>query len=151
MRHGFWCKKCVKSGEPSFWKTAARVTSRLIANNLPLLSAFMFVEQKVCWVWGTMVLTNSWVKDFARNREQSTYQRTGTGYLKASKIRCVFYWIFLSSIFIGHKKYIYSNYNQPTTFSVVRAEKKKKAIRLWFECLRWPAWRGFLAHAEAEC
>ena len=90
MRHGLWCKKCVKSGEPSSWQTAARVTSRLIAKNLPLLSAFMFVEQKVCRVWGTMVLTNSWVKDFARNREQSTYQSTGNGNSKASNNFCVF-------------------------------------------------------------
>ena len=35
--HGLWCKKCVKSGEPSSWETAARVwvhQDLRIANNL---------------------------------------------------------------------------------------------------------------------
>ena len=44
-------------------------------------------------------------KDFARNREQGTYQSTGNGNKKASNNFCVF-WILGSSIFIGYKKKI---------------------------------------------
>ena len=87
-----WCKKCVKSGEPSSWQIAARLWVHLDLKNVPCwVRSFMFVEQEVCRVWGTMVLTNSWVKDFARNTEQSTYQSTGYGNSKASNNVCIFF------------------------------------------------------------
>ena len=107
MRHGLWCKKCVKSGEPSFWQTAAGVTSRLIAKNLPLLSAFMFVEQKVSRVWGlgSHGADKQLSKGFCpeqRTKYISKYRQWKFESLK--QLLCFFYWILGSS---AAKKYVY--------------------------------------------